>query len=194
MSVYTRTGDDGWTSLFSGERVSKADARVDAYGDLDELCSLLGVVSAALPEGADELRQELATVQGELMRLGTQLATARTSRRAGAVETITAADVARLERAIDGMEADLDPLRSFLLPGGHASAAAAHLARAVCRRVERKVAGLDALAGGAPPGATEALVYLNRLSDHLFVLARTCNRVAGSSDTPWDPGAVRSGR
>jgi cob(I)alamin adenosyltransferase len=176
--IYTRTGDAGTTGLVDGNRISKADPRMAAIGDVDEANSAIGVAMACV--GAGALRDELARVQNELFDLGADLATPAGI--AGALR-VTADQVARLEAAIDRLNADLAPLTSFVLPGGEPAAAALHLARAVVRRAERSAVA----AGDASPTAR---AYLNRLSDFLFVAARWVNKT-GTGDVLWQPGATR---
>jgi cob(I)alamin adenosyltransferase len=188
MKIYTGTGDHGKTSLFSGERVTKAHSRIEAYGDLDELNSVLGALAAAVGEPA-EVRRELAEVQADLFRIGAWLATSPGSSAAAMLVPLDPARSHALERAIDRMDDHLPKLQGFILPGGHPSAAWAHVARTVCRRTERRVVALAA--ESAPPDADGQLdptiVYLNRLSDYLFVLARHLNRVQGIADVAWKP-------
>jgi cob(I)alamin adenosyltransferase len=187
MKIYTGSGDRGKTSLFSGERVGKDNDRIEAYGDLDELNAVLGALAASLPDAPPDRRAELQAIQSDLFCIGAWLAT---TPGAPAAESLPPIDPGRsvwLEGAIDRMEEDLAPLAAFILPGGHPSAAWAHVARTVCRRVERRVVRL---AGVPPPGEAaaplgRAMVYLNRLSDYLFVFARHCNRRHGIADTPW---------
>ncbi len=183
--IYTRTGDDGDTGLVDGSRTSKADPRVDLYGEADELNSALGVALAALPEAAAtaELRRILDRIQVELFELGALLADpARCERLAAGEDGDPAVDGAALEGLIDQLSAPLPPLKAFILPGGEAAAAALHLARTICRRAERKAVGLRAAGTALPEGV---LVYLNRLSDLLFVAARHANHVAGREDVLW---------
>jgi cob(I)alamin adenosyltransferase len=178
MKIYTRTGDAGQTSLFDGTRVSKADARVDAYGEVDELGAWLGFARAQRLDR--DLDEPLAAIQSDLFALGAQLAdpgeriAARVSKAA-----VTGEQVARLERLIDRLEEELPPLRRFILSGGAAAGAALHVARTVCRRAERRVVALQ------PPPEPLVVTYLNRLSDLLFVLARAANRRAGAAETEW---------
>ncbi|MFN3285950.1 MAG: cob(I)yrinic acid a,c-diamide adenosyltransferase [bacterium] len=181
MKIYTRTGDSGQTGLFGGERVSKADPRVEAYGAVDELNSLLGLVRAKLAAGA--LSELLADVQGRLFDVGAELATPRVEdpKLAARVPRISASSVQALEGWIDRLEADLPPLRSFVLPGGSEAGALLHVARAVCRRAERRVVALAERAAVNP----EILRYLNRLGDLLFVAARWVNLAAGTPEAPW---------
>jgi len=187
MKIYTGSGDRGKTSLFSGERVGKDNDRIEAYGDLDELNAVLGALAASLPETPPDRRAELQAIQSDLFYIGAWLATTTGAPEAGSLPPIDPGRSVWLEDAIDRMEEDLSPLMTFILPGGHPSAAWAHVARTVCRRVERRVVRL---AGDSPPGETvapleRAMVYLNRLSDYLFVFARHCNRRHGIADTPW---------
>jgi cob(I)alamin adenosyltransferase len=187
MKIYTGGGDQGRTSLFSGERVFKAHARIEAYGDVDELNSMLGALAAALPARAAAIGAEIARLQADLMKVGAWLATSPGSPALAQIEALTAADAAALEAAIDHLDAGLPPLRSFILPGGHPAAAWAHVARTVCRRAERRVVGLADTA--EDPARQDyfggILVYLNRLSDYLFVLARYLNHVTGIPDRIW---------
>lgn len=177
MKIYTKTGDNGETGLFAGPRVRKDAPRIEAYGTIDELNAVLGCARCQpLPAEVDAL---LATVQNELFNLGAELATLDPGKLQLAV--ISAAHIAALEAAIDRFEAHLTPLRQFILPGGSAGAAWLHLARTVCRRAERRLVALAAAETISP----HLLVYLNRLSDLLFVLARTANRAAGLADAPW---------
>ena len=178
MKIYTRTGDAGETSLFDGTRVRKNDARVAAYGDVDELNAWLGFARAA---GLDaDLDAELVHLQRDLFALGAQLAdpsdkiAARVAKAAIADE-----DVARLEQLIDRLETELPPLRHFILAGGAPAGAALHVARTVCRRAERRIVGLE------PAADAVLLRYVNRLSDLLFVIARVVNRRADVAETEW---------
>ena len=175
--IYTRTGDAGETGLVDGSRVSKADPRMAAIGDVDEANCAIGV--ALLAVEAVEAREMLARIQNELFDLGADLATPEGIE--GALR-ILPEQVERLEWEIDRMNEELEPLRSFILPGGAAGAAALHLARAVTRRAERTAVAASGL-------SATALTYLNRLSDHLFVLARWVARDEG--DILWRPGATR---
>jgi cob(I)alamin adenosyltransferase len=181
MRIYTKTGDDGSTGLFGGERVQKDSPLVEAYGTVDELNSVLGVALAELEPGP--LRELLLELQDDLFCLGAELACAPGKQGNLASRRIDAAEIARLERAIDGHEEALKPLRNFILPGGSRASAALHLARTVCRRAERRL--LSAQREASVRGAL--LIYLNRLADLLFVLAREANRIAGSEDVPWTP-------
>lgn len=179
MKIYTKTGDAGETSLFDNTRVSKADPRVDAYGEVDELNACLGAARAA---GLDaDVSTALEAIQKDLFALGARLADP-SSRIAGRVTkaAITPADVERLEQTIDRFDAEVPPLRRFILPGGAPAGALLHLARTVCRRAERRVIGL-----GADAVEPILLVYLNRLSDLLFVMARAANHRARMPETEW---------
>ncbi|HYY52258.1 MAG TPA: cob(I)yrinic acid a,c-diamide adenosyltransferase [Myxococcales bacterium] len=179
--IYTRRGDDGSTGLFGGPRVRKDDLRVAAYGDVDELNSALGVAREEVPEG--DLRALIDSLQSELFTLGAQLATPDTEAAPKEVPHITAERVARLESEIDRLTEQLPPMKNFILPGGSRPGAALHLCRTICRRAERKVVEL-AESGPVPP---EALAYVNRLSDLLFVMARAANLRAGGREIPWIP-------
>lgn len=179
VRIYTKTGDDGSTGLLGPGRVSKDDVRVDAYGSVDELNAALGVArSHGLDADADAL---VARLQDELFVLGSALADP--SPDGPFHRAITPEHVAGLESAIDRLEGQLPPLSHFILPGGCPAAAQVHLARTVCRRAERVVVMLSRTPGQDVPG--EILVYLNRLSDLLFVLARAVNRRAGMADIVW---------
>ena len=177
--LYTKTGDTGETGLFDGTRVSKADPRVEAYGDVDELNAWLGLARAQQPD--PEIAGMLEQIQRDLFALGALLADPR-QRIAPRVEkaALADADVARLERWIDGFDDRLPPLRHFVLAGGDPPGASLHVGRTVCRRAERAVV---ALGSGAVPAI--AVVYLNRLSDLLFAMARTANARAGVPDVEW---------
>jgi cob(I)alamin adenosyltransferase len=178
MKIYTRTGDDGSTSLFSGERVSKTNLRVEACGALDELNCLIGAARAASP--TNDVETYLTTIQNHLFSLGADLATS--GRKPGA-RRLKHTDVAWLETEIDRMVSQLPPLRHFILPGGSASGAQIHLARAVCRRAERVVVDL----ARSEESGRDALRFLNRLSDFLFILARYENLLSGFPEQKWIP-------
>lgn len=179
VKIYTRTGDAGETGLFDGTRVSKADARVDAYGAIDETNAWLGLARAA---GLDaELSTMVESIQRDLFAVGARLADP-SKRIAGRVTkaAVTAADVVRLEGWIDALEANLPPLRRFILAGGSPAGAALHVARTVCRRAERTIVSL-----GPDEVEPDVLAYVNRLSDYLFVLARAANKRAGAPEIEW---------
>jgi cob(I)alamin adenosyltransferase len=178
LKIYTKTGDTGETSLFDNTRVSKSDARVDAYGEVDELNACLGAARAA---GLDaELSAMLEEIQRELFAIGARLADPahRIAARVSKADVVDA-HVARLETIIDRLETGLPPLRRFILPGGSQGGSLLHLARTVCRRAERRVV---ALASSVDP---VVVIYLNRLSDLLFVMARAANHRSGVPETEW---------
>jgi cob(I)alamin adenosyltransferase len=179
MKIYTKTGDDGGTGLFGGPRVAKDDPRIEAYGTVDELNSLLGWVrSLGLPTDIDHC---LMRIQNELFAVGAELATPDPA--AHGTDWIGPGQIATLEQAIDTYEAVLAPLKEFILPGGIPAAAALHVARTVCRRAERRVVTLVRDQSQAVSGTI--VIYLNRLGDLLFVLARAVNRAANHSDVAW---------
>jgi len=181
LKIYTKTGDDGETGLWGGLRVGKDSARVQAYGTVDECNAAIGVARAvlgALPELYD-LDALLAYIQNQLFVVGADLATPGA---AASIPRIGADEIAFLEQTIDALEGDLEPLKQFILPGGTLAAAQLHVARTICRRAERAVV---ALAREESIGQNIG-VYLNRLSDCLFVLARTANIRSGVPDVPWD--------
>jgi len=186
--IYTRTGDDGTTALGTGERRKKYDLRVAAYGTLDETNSVLGI--ARLHTGGDAaLDAALSRIQNDLFDVGADLTTPGKGKGPGGARlTVTAAQVEWLEAEIDRLNDELEPLRSFILPGGSAAAAYLHLARTVCRRAERLIAELnDRPDESVTP---EVLKYVNRLSDFLFVAARHAND-KGTRDVLWKPGQNR---
>jgi cob(I)alamin adenosyltransferase len=173
VKIYTRTGDKGETSLFGGARIPKSDPRIDAYGTVDELNAFIGLARSAWPDAPFDA--QLASVQRDLFDIGAQLASPGNSRFGGA----DPARVPELEHAIDDMERELPPLKSFILPGGTGAAAHLHAARTVCRRAERLVVALG------DDESKNAIVYLNRLSDYLFVAARFANHRKGVADVVW---------
>jgi cob(I)alamin adenosyltransferase len=197
VKIYTKTGDTGETSLFDNSRVSKADPRVDAYGEVDEVNACLGAALAAISDGpasavahramADkkaglhDIEAVLQTIQKDLFAVGARLAdpSSRIAERVTKA-AITTQQIELLEATIDRLEEELPPLRRFILPGGSTAGALLHLARTVCRRAERRVIGLG-------PDAVESgvIIYLNRLSDLLFVMARAVNHRAGIPETEW---------
>jgi len=181
MKIYTKTGDKGDTGLFGGGRVPKDDIRVTAYGDVDELNSAIGVVRATAP--TDLFDDLLAGIQRDLFSLGGHLATPNPEKVKKALEKAELSEkrVALFERTIDEADAELPPLKAFILPAGSPKAAALHLARTVCRRAERSVVTL------ARDQETPEffLIYINRLSDLLFALARVANKRAGVEDVTW---------
>ena len=186
VKIYTKTGDKGETGLWGGDRVPKNDPHVCAYGDIDELNCAVGAAIAALgkDESLAKLRENLLRVQGELLLVGGLVATPEKRRGKLAApfdKGLPAAAVTRLEAEIDAMTGELSPLTSFILPGGAPACAALHMARTVCRRAER---GAVALASTSRL-PDNVLVYLNRLSDHLFTAARWVNLKLGAPETPW---------
>jgi cob(I)alamin adenosyltransferase len=192
--IYTRTGDDGTTALGTGERRKKHDLRIAAYGTIDELNACLGLARLHTT-GEAEVDAMLARIQNDLFDLGADLCTPEQSKGkgqgkgpAGARLAVTDAQVTRLEQEIDALNADLSPLRSFVLPGGTPAAAHLHLARTVCRRGERLMVELADKPGEEVSAA--ALKYVNRLSDFLFVASRFVNR-KGADDVLWVPGQNR---
>lgn len=184
--IYTKTGDGGETRLASGEPVSKSDPRVEAYGTVDELNAVVGL--ARLHSGQhDRIDAMLARIQNELFDLGADLATPHDPPPKWEALRIVDGQVERLEAEIDWMNESLKALDSFILPGGSALSAHLHLARTVCRRAEREAVRLMEAGEAVNP---EAVRYLNRLSDHLFVAARRAN-ANGAADVLWKPGATR---
>jgi cob(I)alamin adenosyltransferase len=181
VKIYTKTGDAGTTGLFGGPRVSKDDARVEAYGDVDELNAVLGMARSV--EVMPRIDEVLVPIQRDLFAIGALLATPDREKMAQHLEKarIDATRIAELERAIDDGEAELEPLRAFILPGGSQKASMLHLARTVCRRAERRVVRLQRDVELPPL----AIIYLNRLSDVLFTLARVANRRGGVGEVTW---------
>jgi cob(I)alamin adenosyltransferase len=181
MKIYTKTGDTGQTALFGGARVSKSHPRVEAYGDVDELNATLGVVLATEPLPRIDL--VIAPVQHDLFAIGALLATPDREKMQRHLEkaNIDDARIVALERAIDDGDEELEPLKAFVMPGGTPKAAALHVARTVCRRAERRV--VDLAAETEIPAIV--IIYLNRLSDLLFTLARVANKRGGSAEVTW---------
>jgi len=182
MKIYTKKGDEGQTGLLGGERVSKDHLRIRSYGTLDELNACLGLALAHLGAHGSRtqgLVENLLRIQGELFQLGAELATPRG--KTNPTVQLGYAELARLEKEIDGWDAKLAPLKSFILPGGSIAASQLHLARTVSRRAERELVVLHR----AEPLRPEVLRYANRLSDYLFVAARLANHLAGGADVPW---------
>lgn len=180
MKIYTKTGDKGMTSLVGGTRVAKTDARLEAYGTVDELNAHLGLLVAYLSDGDDKtfLRQ----VQDTLFAVGSHLATDRRKTELKAASIITPGQVEAVERAIDSIDRLLPPLTAFVLPGGSLGAAQCHVCRTVCRRAERRILALADEVEIAP----ELLAYVNRLSDYLFVLSRKINLDADKDEIFWN--------
>jgi cob(I)alamin adenosyltransferase len=188
MRIYTRTGDDGTTGLFGGTRLSKHALRVETYGTVDEANAVIGRARVSLRGGhARALEPILERIQEELFTLGAELATApeKTAALQKSMPLLEASAAERLEREIDAAEQGVEPLKFFVLPGGTMAAADLHVARCVARRAERLVVALSE----QEPVRRELLVYLNRLSDLLFTLARRANSLAGVADVPWRPRA-----
>lgn len=196
MKIYTRTGDKGQTSLFGGERVSKAHSRVAAYGTIDELNSLLGYCGALCDDAtfdAEDIREWIQGVQKDLFAIGAWLASPQASENMKDGKeafsgqrrertTVSAERIAELERDIDDWETKLDPLKTFILPGGGVLGASLHYARTICRRAERDTVALTEAGETVPELAVQ---YLNRLADAVFVLARVANKKEKCQETPW---------
>jgi cob(I)alamin adenosyltransferase len=188
--IYTRTGDDGTTGLGTGERRKKYDLRIAAYGTIDEANAAIGIARLSTA-GDAELDAALSRIQNDLFDVGADLCTPEQRKGkgpGGARLTVTAKQVAWLETEIDRLNAELAPLRSFVLPGGSAAAAGLHLARTVCRRAERLIAELKNKRGESV--GADVLKYVNRLSDYLFVASRYANN-KGAGDVLWKPGENR---
>ena len=180
MKIYTKTGDAGDTGLFGGGRVQKDDRRVEAYGDVDELNAVLGMARAVEP--MPRIDEVLVPMQRDLFSIGALLATPNLEKMHDHLSKANIDDrrIKDLEHAIDDCEKELEPLKAFIIPGGSAKAAALHVARTVCRRAERRVI---ALADEEIPPIV--VIYLNRMSDLLFTLARVANRRAGTGEVTW---------
>ncbi len=181
MKIYTKTGDRGETGLFGGGRVPKDDARVEAYGAVDELNASLGMARALGP--APEIDAELSRIQAELFAVGAELATPQEARARSAIPGVRADWAETLEQRMDRWDEELPALTAFILPGGSPVAAALHVARSTCRRAERRAVALS----HAAPVDPNVIVYLNRLSDFLFEAARMANLRAGVAETTWQP-------
>ena len=187
MKIYTGKGDNGTAGLLSNERVPKNHERINAFGDIDELGSVLGVLRASLATDMIEPDNQIRRIQSDLLKIGACLSAWRNEKALSRLQNIGDKDILFLETSIDSIEEVLPELKGFLLSGGHPSAALAHFARAVCRRAERKVVGLSIeLKAGRPAQLIKPfIVYLNRLSDYLFVFSRYCNHRAHISDDLW---------
>jgi len=179
MKIYTKTGDEGQTSLFGGSRRHKDDLRIEAYGNTDELNASIGLLRDSVENPT--VRNELFAIQNSLFNMGSSLAVDPDA--SMKVPTISEEDVKFLELAIDRMETDLPPLKNFILPGGHPVVSTCHLARCICRRAERRVVSLSKV----EPVSANILHYLNRLSDYLFVLSRSLARDLGAEEILWKP-------
>lgn len=177
--VYTKTGDKGLTSLVGGVRISKADVRIEAYGTVDELNAQLGLLAAYMDEGED--KDMVERIQGNLFRVGTNLATDQSQTPLYASAKLPEGEIERIEAEIDRILALLPEKQGFVLPGGTVSASVAHVCRTVCRRAERRIVALSECAVVSP----DVQCYINRLSDYLFVLAKKLNFVAGQSEKIW---------
>lgn len=180
MKIYTKTGDNGTTSLFDGTRVDKDHLRVEAYGDIDELNAMLGVVMAPLKKG-EEMRSRLLNIQRDLFALGAQLANPRHKKQKSKSD-FGKEKIEEIEKAIDALEEECGPITTFILPGGSFASAFLELARTVCRRAERRMICLNRREALDPV----LLIYINRLSDLLFMMARGVNKKLGVLDILWD--------
>lgn len=179
MKIYTKKGDGGTTQLIGGSRISKAEIRIDAYGTLDELNSFIGFLRDQ--EIDSKYREQLIEVQDRLFTLGSLLAAEVGAKME--LPSLKSEDISLLEKLIDEMDQELEPMRSFVLPGGHPAVSAAHICRTVCRRAERQVVALS----NHDKIPELSLKYLNRLSDYLFVLGRKITRDLQVNETPWKP-------
>ncbi len=180
MKIYTKTGDNGTTALFGGKRVSKSELRIDAYGTIDELNSWIGLLRDQ--EVNRHRAEELIEIQDRLFTIGSILATEPGNTKVK-IPALHETDVNFLENRIDSMESHLEPMKSFVLPGGHSSVSFGHVARTICRRAERLVIALD----GQEKVIPIVIQYLNRLSDYLFVLCRMMTKELKAPETPWKP-------
>lgn len=180
MKIYTKTGDEGTTALFGGKRVSKADLRIETYGTVDELNSWIGVLRDQ--EVNRQRHEELVEIQDRLFTIGSILATEPGNKKVR-TPSLLPADVLFLENKIDAMDSLLEPMKVFVLPGGHPSVSFGHVARTVCRRAERLVIELDGIEKTEPT----VIQYINRLSDYIFVLCRIMAKELKAEETPWKP-------
>jgi cob(I)alamin adenosyltransferase len=180
LKIYTKTGDTGTTALFGGKRVSKAELRIDTYGTIDELNSFIGLLRDQ--EVNKNKKEILIEIQDRLFTVGSILATEPGNTKVK-VPSLTDEDVTRLEKEIDEMESKLEPMKFFVLPGGHQSVSFGHVARTICRRAERLVIALNT----QEPMDMIVIRYLNRLSDYLFVLCRLMTKELGAEEIPWKP-------
>ncbi len=186
MKIYTKTGDTGQTSLASGQRVSKDDSRIKAYGTIDELNSMIGMAISFLPLSQTDLQETLLTIQHHLLDIGSELSNLGTQKKQSRViiPKVSASKVTWLEARIDALDQPLIKLTQFILPGGTQAASCLHVARTICRRAERQVVRLVKTSSINP----ELIRYLNRLSDLLFTAARFSNSQSGTADTLWQKG------
>jgi cob(I)alamin adenosyltransferase len=180
MKIYTKTGDSGTTALFGGKRVSKADLRIETYGTVDELNSWIGVLRDQ--EVNAKRGEELIEIQDRLFTIGSILATEPGNTKVK-IPALTDADITFLEQRIDAMDSALEPMRFFVLPGGAQAVSFGHVCRTVCRRAERLVISLDQ----SEPVDSQVIIYLNRLSDYLFMLCRTMAHELQAKEAPWKP-------
>lgn len=180
MKIYTKTGDQGTTSLFGGRRISKDDLRIEAYGTIDELNSCIGLLNNMIQQ--DDLRNHMLDIQAYLFVIGSNLA-ADPENNSIKVPALEVSKTNLLETWIDEMEKELKPLQYFVLPGGSQGSSQAHLCRTVCRRAERRVVSLSQMESVNP----EIIIYLNRLSDYLFVLSRYLNQLNEIEEIYWKP-------
>jgi cob(I)alamin adenosyltransferase len=188
MKVYTGGGDEGKTSLFSGERITKGNLRIEAYGNIDELNSIIGALLSSLPESVGAIcKHDLLDIQSDLFLIGAWLATTPDSSNISHLDALEQQKIDALESAIDRIDKSLPDLHGFILPGGHASASWAHVARTICRRSERQVVRLNDMENtkASQRALAPVLIYLNRLSDYLFVLARFCNHMMKVPEILW---------
>ena len=191
MKIYTGSGDNGTAGLYSGERVLKSHDRIEAFGDVDELNSSLGTLRSVLPGDQIDLINEIKRIQAQLLHAGAWLATSREAPVLSCLQEIREEHIRFLETAIDRIADRLPELKGFILPGGCLAASLAHQARTICRRAERHAVriSVEAQIGRPPKRLRGVLIYLNRLSDYLFVLARYCNFIHNRPDDEWEWGA-----
>lgn len=186
MKIYTGGGDKGTTSLFSGERVAKHHIRIETYGDVDELNSVVGALAACIPASEEMVHQHIQTIQSNLFVAGSWMATTPDSPAVKYLVGVSEEMPKELELWIDTLSEKLPVLKVFILPGGQQSACWAHLARTICRRCERRLSAfIESATENTPEELSHILVYLNRLSDYFFVLARYLNALAGTTDIAW---------
>lgn len=195
MKIYTRNGDNGTCGLFSGERVAKSHDRINAFGEIDELNSALGVLLSVMPSGDDPIRSEIQQIQCDLLDIGAWLATSRYSPLLTNLRKVGDERVSFLEAAIDQIQEIIGDIDDFILPGGHEAAAYAHLARAICRRAERRTVGIsvEAALGNPPIQLAGVIQYLNRLSDFLYVLGRYFNHTHHIPERLWKTVSGKAG-
>ena len=187
--IYTKTGDEGKTSLVSGNRTYKSDLRIDLYGELDELNSRIGYSYALLPAELTEIKNFLHVIQSALFDLGSNMACEFENREKFNLPQLTEELITQIEKEIDGMDKDLEPLKNFILPGGSLAAASLHLARTGSRNVERKLVHYEHVTKEVLPPLS--IIFLNRLSDYFFVLARYVNKKMQGPEILWKPSSSR---